>query len=971
MNEITGIYEKQKEIELQEYHAAGTLYSHKKTGCSIFHVSCDDPENLFAFIFPTFPTNSSGVTHIIEHCVLSGSSRFPAKDPFAQLMAGSMHTFLNAMTYPDKTIYPAASMVKKDFFNLLDVYGDAVFFPLLREEIFLQEGHRLHTEKEKIYHAGVVYNEMLGNYSNMESITAEWSNRSLFKISPYRYDSGGEPYSIAGLNYENFKNYYRQCYHPVNCLIFLYGNIPAEESLTVLDEKILSKFSAGKITYPIPEEPKWKKPVYMTVQAPASTNHSKEKAATATVNWLTTISITDPMKTLYFEILGEILLGNPGAPLYKRLIESGIGRDISPVSGVETHLKQITFSAGLRGISPQDQKAFEDVLFSALGRLAEEGIPKEVIADSINRVEFRNRERRGGIPFGLRLLDRSLRGWLHGVSPEVTLRFSPWIDQVHAAYAENRGLFSSLIRKELLDNPHRSSVLVEPDPDYTTKTLPIPQDDEAVRRRSRRETELFLSFQKKPDPREALEAVPSLSRKDIPETVEVIPTESVQTAEGIEAYRHILPTNGVVYLDLAFSADQLEMEELLLLPLFGTALHKIGCKGYSYDELSRTLYGTTGGFYPFIESSTVDGGTKTFLFLRMKTLEHRFAEGLDLAGRIVRSAEFSNRKKIKDVLWQMKNQFSASIVPGGNQYAMLAAARRLQPALQIEEMWKGITQFLFLHACTERGLDDLSWLEERLFTLQKKLFHSSNAAFSVTSEEGFTDEAFSRMEEFSKELSGRSGSADEAASPFPFPIPRLPEVPGPKAEGYAVPGSVGFAGFACRGSRLGSKEHAFEALLTHFAKTGRLWERIRMKGGAYGVSASSNGTEGIVTFTTYRDPNSGNAFDVWGKALEEIASEGIDRASLEKTLIGVVGKDSRPLAPGAKGFVGFRRKLYNIRDQDRQAKRNLMINAGPGDIAETAARLRKEFDRGYRVILADSSYLRKDPQAEQVTALPI
>ena len=269
-----------------------------------------------------------------------------------------------------------------------------------------------------------------------------------------------------------------------------------------------------------------------------------------------------------------------------------------------------------------------------------------MIEGSLNRVEFRNRERRGGIPFGLRLLSRCLRGWLYGAPPEASLRFSPWIEQVRAEYAEDKnGLFSSLVREELLENPHRSSVLVRPDPEHTTEVRPILQDDEEVRRRSKRETELFLSFQKKHDPPEALDTIPSLAKQDIPRKVEIIQTEPVQTTDGFDAYRHVLPTNGVVYLDLAFPADHLSLDELHLLPLFGTALYKIGCEGYTYDQLSRTLYGTTGGVQPFLETSTVGGTAKIYLFLRIKVLEHRFAEGIDLTERILRSADFSNGKK--------------------------------------------------------------------------------------------------------------------------------------------------------------------------------------------------------------------------------------------------------------------------------------------------------------------------------------
>ncbi len=972
MKQLENNYRKIREITLAEYNAAGIQYKHIGTGCEIFHVECDDEENVFAFIFPTPPTDSSGLPHIIEHSVLSGSKQFPVKDPFAQLMQGSMHTFLNAMTYPDKTIYPAASLVENDFFNLLRVYADAVFFPLLQEEIFLQEGHHLHASGGGIRHGGVVYNEMKGNYSSIESIAGEWTTRSLFDRSAYRFDSGGEPEEIAGLTYADFLEYYRAHYHPSNGKFYCYGNIPAVKLLSFLHGEVFSRFDTARAVPPAVPEPKWEQPRRFKVSGPASGKKEAGKEDMLFINWLTD-PVTDPLHLISMEVLSEILLGNQGAPLYQRIVESGIAEDVSPGSGLTTHLLQTVFTAGIRGTSIEKEREFEKLVLSTLRDLTERGIPKQVIEGSMNRVEFRNREKRGGIPFGLRLLIRGLRGWLHGLSPEVTMEFSPRFEELRKRYKNDSRYFEKLIDTFLIRNNHRSTVLIQADTGYTVREAAIDEHSPAAVEQAERETALFNAFQEKTDKPEDLAAIPLLKREDIPRRVELIPTREAGPCAGGKLYTHALNTNGIVYLDIGFPLGSLSSEEQFFMPLFTGALYKIGCEGLPYDELSRTLFEETGGLTSMLEGSTTRDGTKLYLFFRIKTLEAKFDRGLALLEKILTTPDNGRTDKIRDILLEMRNDISASIVPRGNQYAMLTAARNFQPALGIEEIWKGPDQLFFLHRLSEIDAGAFSGIGEVFTHLQRKVLHSGAPVLQITAEESFLETAAARAETLLRSLPPGPKTAErpgfmDAVSGFP----RLP-LTGGKPVRLAVPAAVGFAGAALRASWLGTRANALETLLGHALKTGYLWEQVRMKGGAYGVSAEANGTEGIWSFTSYRDPRCGASLGTFRDAFEYAASGGISGTVLKKAVIGTVGNEVRKLAPGIKGFIGFRRKLYGITDEARQNKRDCILSAEPGELKHAAEELLRHFSYCETACIADEKTLSafEAPAPSPIIYLPV
>jgi Zn-dependent M16 (insulinase) family peptidase len=376
--------------EIPEYRARGVHLRHTRTGCEVMHLETADTENLFAFCFATPPRDDTGVSHIIEHSVLSGSRAYPLKEPFSVLMKGSMHTFLNALTYPDRTVYPAASCNRADFFNVLSVYGDAVFHPLLRKETFMQEAWRLEEEGNGtggLKYAGIVYNEMKGVYSSPDSIVAELTTRSLFPDTPYRFDSGGDPRSIPSLTLESAREFHARYYHPSNCRIVLYGDIPLPDVLGFLEEKFLSDFDASRIDAGIPAQRRWDSPRRLEKTYPVKPDTPLEGRTSVTVSWLLP-AVTDSVALVTHEVLSEVLIESAGSPLRKALVDSGLGEDLSPVSGLETDLKEMIFAVGLRGAEPDREKKIESLILDTLHALSKDGLDRNLVQSMINRVEF-------------------------------------------------------------------------------------------------------------------------------------------------------------------------------------------------------------------------------------------------------------------------------------------------------------------------------------------------------------------------------------------------------------------------------------------------------------------------------------------------------------------------------------------------------------------------------------------------------
>lgn len=945
---------------LDEYRSIAIHLKHNKTGCSVYKIINDDVENLFSFTFRTPPSDNTGVAHIIEHTVLCGSKNFPVKDPFLSMAKGSMNTFLNAMTFPDKTMYPAGSAVEQDYFNLMNVYGDAVFFPLLNEHMFRQEGHRLEFDEEgNLFRTGIVFNEMKGSYSSVESIAAEWSGRSLFPENTYGYDSGGDPKEIHELSYKQFVEFHQTYYHPSNCLISLYGDSDLEKNLVFLEDNFLSKFDSKKIIdSEVGPQSMWTEPVYMDKYWPsAAEDPDLSRKTTHTLNWRLS-PITEPVRVLETQIISEVLMGNAGAPLLKVLQQSELGEDLSPVSGLETELKDLIFTASIRGSEPEARDPFVDLVFSTLIDIVEKGIDNDLIEGAIHSVEFRAREIKGGGPFGLRLIRKQLRGWLHGASPSRTLLFNKYIDEVKRN-CRTKGYLENLISELFLKNKHYSVVTVRPDntlqkreDELTAKEMKrrlSSMDAKAVEELKKKNNDLKI-FQENPDTEEAKKSIPFLDRSDVPHDIIKIPTVKGIT-EGIHWYKHELFTNGIIYCDMGFTMDSLSPELMIWMPLFCKSLSSMGLPGLPYDETARLLSLHTGGFGASLEASSTfhNDAMLKVIYVRFKMLSEQTKIGFDLVSRLIREIDFTDMKRLKDIILEIRNDYKSSVIPSGHSYAMMRSGCRFSEAGALEESWYGISQLEHLTAISE-DLNESSLKEigEKLDLIRISLINKESIKVNVTSPVGEGDKVVKILTSDLNRLD--EGEFRKSELPPLFRHER-------KAEGLSVPSTVSYVSLSIPGSKLGTKEHAASLLLSHLLKTGYLWEQIRMRGGAYGAFASISGLEGVFSFGSYRDPNIVKTLESYKKSLEYM-KDNVSDNDLELALIGTVGKELRPLSPAESGIVSFKRDLLGISDTMRQKKRDFLLSISAGDIKETAAILLDRWDQAVITVVSSADALK-------------
>jgi Zn-dependent M16 (insulinase) family peptidase len=939
-------------VDLDEMQAVGIWAKHEKTGVEVFHVLNDDVENLLSFSFATFPQDNTGAAHILEHSVLCGSERYPLKDAFIVLAQGSLQTFLNAITFPDKTVYPASSTNEHDYFNLMSVYGSAVFRPLLPEWTFMQEGHRReYTPDGKLSITGIVYNEMKGAYSSLDAYAGHWSVKAIMPGTPYEFNSGGDPENIPELNLEGLKEFHRTRYSPANCRVFLAGNIPTEKQLSFLNEQFFSHLERGKACDPIAKTERWKEPKKFRVPCPAGS----ECKSTIFLTFLCS-DVTDINENTALMTLAAILLGHDGSPLTRKLIESGLGEDITPVSGLENEIRETLFAAGLKGVEGDPEQMsgkVEELIMSELRRLADEGIPQEEIEAAVLSMEFSQREiRRAGGPFSLVWMRRSLLAWLHGSKPWEGLLFEPAMAKIKENLKSNKRYFETLIQKYFLDNPHHALVIIEPKEDF------LPRQEEKLSQtlanieknlsESERGTiiekcRLLEKIQSEGDTPEVLAAIPHLSRNDLSVESDYIHRRH-DDLSGVPALCHELYTNGITYADMAFPVDILSPEDYKWMPFYSRAVVSVGLPGIDYGEVSSLLARTSGGFIARLFTGTAVRGTtpylqtpsghfdltgRDWLVYQLKCLDEKISPSLDLALRLISEADFTDIDRINDLVLEMKTQLDSSLAPMGHVYASGRANRRNSRSKQVDEIWNGLSQIDFVHYLAQL---ETEVIVKKLQYLQEKI----NSAGLIVNLTGRSLNAASP--EFSKRFSR-----------FGAPKSRVTVIKGePKtsaAEVYASPSlQIGFAALTLDAAPFDTNEQMAEIILTHQLSTGSLWEDIRMKGGAYGAFVNSDSLENCVNFATYRDPSPLRSLDVFSAIIKNSGKNGNNAAdgfiandedNLVKSIIGCYAKEKRPRTGAENGFIDFIRYLYGIDDNCRSRRLKRLVSASTTDI-ETA-----------------------------------
>jgi len=938
-------------VELAEMKATGVWAKHDRSGAEVFHVLNDDSENLFAFSFATAPEDNTGVAHILEHSVLCGSENYPLKDAFLVLAQGSLQTFLNALTYSDKTVYPASSVNEHDYFNLMSVYGDAVFRPLLSEYSFMQEGHRYEiakeegSDEEKLSITGVVYNEMKGAYSSLNAYAGLWSTKSVLPDTVYGFESGGNPEDIPALTWEGLKEFHRRRYSPANCRVFLAGNIPTEKQLKFLDEKFFSALDReGERAPRIERQKRWTESREHRVPCPAG----GDTKSTAFISWLCA-DVTETKETIALAVLGDILLGHDGSPLLKALIESGLGEDISPVSGLDGDAAETVFTVGLRGVSEGAEKQVEALILSELGRLEREGIPQKEIEAALLHIEFSQREiKRSGGPFSLVWMTRSLRAWMHGSRPWESLLLNPSMDAIKRNLAENARYFESLIRKYFLDNPHRAFVTVEPRTDFLQKREAELAEtlSKTLRGLSAEEKRAIVDksaalekSQNEGDTPEALATIPHLSREDLSDEPEATP-RGFEDLGGAPALCHDLHTNDISYMELALPLDLLPRDDYRWLPFFSRVATSVGLPGMNYAEVSSLLAQTVGDFGCSLKTGSpapigdddpvlrtpfgaFDLAGRDWLIYRIKCLDEKAEASLDILQRMVNEADFTDVKRIRDLALEMKNQLAANVAPSGNRYAACRAARTATTASQTAETWGGLDQVMFAHDLVKMETDEII---AKLRALQTEI----NSGGAIVNLAGSTEALRANGSAIARRF-GRFG----APKPRPNRETACANATSEVREVFASPSlQIGFAAMTLKAAALDTKTQTAETALAHNLSTGALWEDIRMKGGAYGAFASSDGIERCFSLSTYRDPNPLRSLDSFSAILKNQTTGALDESDLVKTIIGCYARETRPYTPAEKSITDFMRFLSRIDDGYRKRRLGRLIGLSARDVSD-------------------------------------
>jgi len=947
-------------VFLPDHNAQGRHFVHEESGCTIYHVQNDDRENLFAFIFNTPQQNSRGTAHILEHTVLCGSERFLVRDPFAQLLKGSMHTYLNAMTYPDRTIYPAASAVEKDLFNILKVYGDAVFFPLLKQEMFLQEGIRIEfPDKAPAMFQGVVYNEMMGNVFNKEYIISTKSFSSVFESGTYSYESGGDPDEIPFLSYEDFLAYHRRYYCLANCCIFLYGNIPSEKYLQVLEEEIFSRIQdSGNPIAPYDPVSRWKQPKHLRIPYPSTQEQEGENRESVLMNWL--LSPTkDISRILSLQLVSELLMGNKAAPLYRALIESGIGENLSSSSGLELDAYESVFSVGMDGMHVGREKEMEDFILYTLTDITKSGVATTQMEAVFRKLEFAIREVEGGARNGMKLLRRISRAWSYGVNLNSVLNLSSYLQDVRDNTKKDHVYLLSLITKELLQNTHRTTIAFYPDTKLQSKKMHQRETQlrniiqSSQKEQAYSDFHTFLRMQESCDSPADLSCIPRLKRDDIPHKVRTFLHEEFYIADTIPVMLHPLFTNDIAYISFAFDLQGLSDELFDLLPLFSEVLTECGLRTMHYTQLANEIDLYTGGVFSRVDNETMKEDTsciRPVFYVHFSFVQSNSYHAIRLLFRILQEADFFQIERLQVIHLEHFHMMSSSLVHDGHRFAYYRAAQSLSTAADLAERWDGLRQLYLLHALKSKNYENLA---ERFSTIAKKLFVKNRLSISVVCPRKRKKDIITLL-------------SDEIAS-----LPLGEKMRAPRGyqriiekrtrhEAILTHSSVSYNAIAFPALSVLSPQYSAQRILAHLLDNEYFWEKLRTRGGAYSFATLIRTYEGVMAMISYRDPHIGETFQVFKDSLEYFSTHLCSPENIDLALFSIVGKEERTFVPSEQGNIQFRYYLYNIDTEFRQYLRDALLHVTPKDVQRVAQMLLQHIQSGHMVTVTNEILLKQE-----------
>jgi len=950
---------------IEELDCRFTEIVHKPTGAHIVYIQNDDPENLFCLSFRTLPANSRGAPHILEHTVLCGSKRFPVKDPFFSMTRRSLNTFMNALTGSDFTCYPAASQVEKDFYNLLDVYLDAVFQPELKKESFLQEGCRLEFEEMSnpatpLLFKGIVYNEMKGSLSSGDSRMWHAVLEELLPDLAYAHNSGGDPKYIPDLSYEELLEFHKTYYHPSRCLFFFYGNLPLQKHLDYISDKILNETIPLSPLPPIPRQTRFNKPAFKKLFYPVNAEDDPEEKSMVSFAWLT-CPLTEQEEVLALSILDSILADTDASPLKFALLDSGLCTQADAFMDVE--MSEVPYMITCRGCKEKDIDVLEEVLKKTLEVLSKSPLPQNLIDAAIHQLELSRMEISGDhAPFGLTLFFRSVLAKQHGCDPQKTLQMHLLFETLLEKVKDPLYL-PDLIDKYFVKNKHFVKVVMIADP-----TLGLKESEEEKKLLEKKKSELSAEqikqiideslllekLQEEPEDRN-LDLLPKVTLKDVPVEARDFPLKK-EKKPAFDVYLHDCFTNHIVYADLVFDLPSVTDEEIPYLQLLLSLLPELGAKGRNYKENLEYMQSHTGGIGigSSLHIQASDSNLlKPALSIRGRALERKAEKLLPLMEDILTAPDLKDKKRIEDLIKQLHTSLQNRLSKNALRYAIQLSLSGYGEAAHFNQGCFGIRYYHFILGIAKKMQTDPSSVIDKLLMLHKKMFTFHNPHLILSCEGTF-------YEKMSKD-----GCFDIRLPKAPF-VPFDPSFPleMPASQARIIPAGVAYNVKAMKTVPYAHPHAAALIVATQLLDNKVLHTKIREIGGAYGSGANYSPGLGAFYFHSHRDPHIASTFSAFDQSVSQIALGKFNEQDLEEAKLGIVQQFDTPVPPNGRGILSYGWERDGKTREIRQNFRNFVLNLTKKQLKETVdIELLQKKDTAIEISFAGKELLEKERSA--------
>ncbi len=932
-------------FELLRRHAIPSLrvelqdYRHRATGAHHIHLASDDPHNVFLVAFRTVPQDSTGVAHILEHTALCGSRRYPVRDPFFMMIRRSLHTFMNAFTSADWTAYPFASQNKKDFNNLLDVYLDAAFFPLLDELDFAQEGWRLEFSNPEdpqspLAFKGVVYNEMKGVLSSPVSRLHQALQSALFPTTTYHYNSGGDPARIPDLAYADLKAFHSRHYHPSNAVFMTYGDIPAGDHQQRFHDRALQHFQRQARDFSIPDEHRFKEPQYASSYYPLEGEDTTQRKTHIVLGWLLGRN-SNPQAVLESQLLSDILLDNSSSPLRHALETSTLGTAPSPLCGFDDDYRETAFVCGLEGSDPEHAAAVEQLILQTLQRVAEQGVPPETVAAMLHQLELGQREITGdGFPYGLQLVLDALTPAIHEGDPVATLDLDPHLEKLRSDCRDPE-FIKGLVKRLLLDNPHRVRLVMQPDPDLGQRETNAEQArlnehraqlDDAARRFL---VERARALEQRQNQEDDAELLPRVTLADIaPELT--IPHGEHRPLGPLPATWYTRGTNGMVYAQVITELPQLDNSLLDLLPLYTLCLPEVGCNSHDYLTQQARQAASVGGLSagcmvrsPISEPTTVKG----IATLASKALARKHSELAELMHETFSQARFDELPRLRELVAQVRVQREAAVTRAGHALAMTAACSGLSPVAALAHRWDGLVGLEAVRILDRQLSDDaeLAAFGARLAAIHEQFQQAPRRLLVVSEAETQPSLAASLGERLN------ALRAVQPSEPFAVSLAEQPA-----NQGWSTSTQVNFCAAAWPTVPADHADSPALMVLGEFLRNGYLHRAIREQGGAYGAGAGYHADSAAFRMFSYRDPRLAETLADFQRSLDWLSQANHEPRALEEAILGIIAAIDKPGSPAGEAITAFFAELFGRTVEWRQNFRRRVLDVSLGDLQRVA-----------------------------------